>query len=300
MHTQKVAPTTKKSSLFTSQRNKKLFKLALSGLIALSPAALQAQIETLGVSPIQTELTPLEELAYQRPSVFDSKPYLETGYATDRLTNGYQAWESQYVNLFLPMQQRGMFNIQANHLRRYGITDKALSVAYAYPFSVGVLNIEVGYAGNAAYLPKNNWGFSWNGRLPQNFGYTVGTLQRQYLESQSATYQLGVEKYFGNFRFAYTGLLSTINGTQATYGQLLQAQWVGENMNKIGLSYAQGLEPMVVSPGALAAIQTQYIQADGLYWLNKNVGITLSIWHGMQGDFYQRNGGQLGVRFVLN
>ncbi len=262
-------------------------------------STLQAQSETIGISPVQTETTPLEELAYQRPSVFDSKSYIEAGYTTDHLTNGYKTWDSQYVNVFVPLKHRGLFNIQVDNVKRYGITDQAISGVYAYPLTSGVLNVELSYAANAVYLAKSSAGAVWNGKLPNAFGYTIGTSQRQYLESQTAIYKLGLEKYLGNFRFAYTAILSTINGVQPAYAQLLQAQWVGENLNKLGLSYSRGMEPMVVSPGTLASIKTNYLQVDGLYWINKQVGLTTALWHGMQGDFYQRNGGQIGVRVAF-
>jgi YaiO family outer membrane protein len=249
---------------------------------------------------VQTETSALEELAYKRPSVFDSTPYIEAGYTTDHLTNNYLTWDSQYVNVFVPLQHRGMFNIQVDNVKRYGMQDQAISGVYAYPLTGGVLNLELSYAANAVYLAKSSAGLVWNGRLPNGFGYTIGTSQRQYLESQTAIYRLGLEKYLGNFRFAYTGLLSTINGVQPAYGQFVQAQWVGENLNKFGLSYAQGMEPMVVSAGTLASIKTKYMQADGLYWINKQIGITAALWHGLQGDFYQRNGGQIGVRVTFN
>ncbi|MEY3629365.1 MAG: hypothetical protein RLY91_1131 [Pseudomonadota bacterium] len=272
----------------------------LTAIITLYAPPPHAQPATLGVSTIQTEITPLEELAYQRPSVFDSKPYVEAGYTTDHLTNGYQTWDSQYVNVFVPLQHRGMFNVQVDNVKRYGITDQAISGVYAYPLTSGVINLELGYAANAVYLAKSSAGVIWNGRLPNGFGYTIGTSQRQYLESQTAIYKLGLEKYVGNFRFAYTALLSTINGVQPAYGQVLQAQWVGDNLNKVGVSYAFGMEPMVVAPGALASIKTNYLQVDGLYWASKRVGITAALWHGMQGDFYQRTGGQIGVRITFN
>ena len=249
--------------------------------------------------PVQTETSSLEEIDPNRPSVFDSPAYLEAGYTTDHLTNNYKTWNSQYVNIFVPLKQHGLFNIQLDNVTRYGLTAQVVSGTYAYPFKYGVLNVEGYYSANAAYLAKNALGTTWNGRLPESFGYILGATQRQYLESQSNIYKLGVEKYLGEFRFAYIGILSTINQTQPSFAQLFQAQWVGATNNRLGLSYSQGAEPMVVTQGTLASVKTQYVQLDSLYWLNKQVGVTVALWHGMQGDYYQRNGGQIGLRFNL-
>lgn len=249
---------------------------------------------------IQTETTAFEELASNRPSVFDSSAYIETGYTEDHLTNNYKSWNSQYINLFVPLKEKGLFNIQLDNIQRYGIEDQQVSGTYAYPFRYGVLNIESSYSANATYLAKYSFGAIWNGRLPLSFGYTVGAVQRQYMESLTNIYKLGLEKYLGNYRLAYTGIVSTINQTQPAYGQLIQTQWVGPTNNRVGLAYSFGMEPTVISPGALASVKTQFIQLDGLYWLTKQLGVTASLWHGMQGDYYQRNGGQIGIRVAFD
>jgi YaiO family outer membrane protein len=248
---------------------------------------------------IQTETSSFEELAVNRPSVFDGPGYLELGHTEDHLTNNYKNWSSQYLNLFVPMKEKGMFNIQLEDIQRYGIGDQQVSGTYAYSFRYGVLNFEASYSANATYLAKYSFGSTWNGRLPSAFGYTIAATQRQYMESLTHIYKLGLEKYVGDFRFAYTGILSTINQTQPAYGQVLQLQWVGSTNNKLGLAYSFGMEPTVLSPGSLASVKTQFIQIDGLYWLTKEIGITAALWHGMQGEYFERNGGQLGVRVAF-
>ena len=264
--------------------------------IAILPISAFAQ---LFISPVQKDTSSLEELAPARPSVFDSSAYIETGYTTDQLTNNYKTWTSQYVNFFVPLKQNGLFNIQLDNVTRYGLNDQVVSGTYAYPFKYGVLNLEAYYSANAAYLAKYAAGTTWNGKLPESFGYIVSASQRQYLESQSNIYKLGIEKYLGELRFAYVDILSTINQAQPSFAQLFQAQWVGATNNRVGISYSQGSEPMVITQGTLASVKTQYVQLDGLYWLNKQLGVTIALWHGIQGDYYQRNGGQLGLRFNL-
>lgn len=282
------------SLIFSSDVKRKKNYFALAFLCATHSSAL-AQFNL----PVQTETTSLEEIDPNRPSVFDSSAYIETGYTTDHLTNNYRTWESQYINFFVPLKKNGLFNIQLDNVTRYGLNDQVISGTYAYPFKYGVLNIEGYYSANAAYLAKTAYGATWNGRLPESFGYILGATQRQYLESQSNIYKLGVEKYLGQYRFAYVGILSTINLTQPSFAQLFQAQWVGATNNRFGVSYSQGSEPMVVTQGTLASVKTQYMQLDALYWINKKIGVTLALWHGMQGDFYQRNGGLIGLRFNL-
>lgn len=255
------------------------------------------------VPNLQIGTSDIEEMSLSgkaRPVVFDAAPYIEIGSSFDQLTNNYANWSSQYLNLSLPLQENGLVNIQAQNVQRFSMVDQELDVSYAYPLKYGVVNIEGGYSANPNFLPQTSVGVGWNGKLPQNFGYIIAANQKQYSQSYANAstnlYNLGLEKYWGQFRFAYVGMISSINRDQGSFASKVQAQWISDTNNRLGLTYAQGMEPTVVALNNLSSIQFQYIQLDGLYWVTKTVGITSAIWHGKEGSYYQRNGGQLGLR----
>jgi hypothetical protein len=95
------------------------------------------------------------------------------------------------------------------------------------------------------------------------------------------------------------GVLSSINQSQSAYAQRFQVNWISDEKNRIGFTYAQGYEPAVVSLGNLASIKTQYIQLDAMHYLTKEIALTAAVWHGFEGNYYIRNGGQLGLRFFF-
>ena len=242
----------------------------------------------------------LEELFSTRPTVFDGPAYIEAGYSFDSLSNGYANWNSQYVNLFLPLHEKGLVNIQVQNANRFSQTDQDVNLTYAQSFKYGILNLSGGYSPNGHFLPQAAVGLEWNGRLPQNFGYIASVNQKQfssfYSNASTNAYNLGLEKYIGEYRFAYVGSISSINRQQGSYASKIQAQWVGETNNRLGLTVAQGIEPTVVALNQLASIQFNYVQIDSLYWLTKDIGLTSALWHGKEGAYYQRNGGQIGLR----
>ena len=235
-----------------------------------------------------------------RPAVFDAAPYVEIGSNFDQLTNNYAAWSAQYLNLSLPLKENGLVNIQAQNVQRFSMVDQDLNVAYAYPTKLGVINLDTAYSANPNFLPQTSLGLGWNGKLPEGFGYIVSANQKQYSESYANAstnmYSLGLEKYIGEFRLAYVGMVSSINRNQGSFASKVQGQWIGSSDNRIGLTYAQGMEPAVVALNNLASIQFQYVQIDSLYWITKTIGLTTALWHGKEGSYYQRNGGQLGLR----
>lgn len=255
---------------------------------------------------IQIGATALDELepgSYARPAVFDAAPYVEIGSNYDQLTNNYASWSAQYLNLSVPLQENGLVNVQAQNVQRFSMVDQDLNIAYAYPTKSGVINVEGAYSANPNFLPQTSLGLGWNGKLPEGFGYIVAANQKQYSESYANAstnmYSLGVEKYIGEFRFSYVGMISSINRNQGSFASKVQGQWIGSSANRIGLTYAQGMEPAVVALNNLASIQFQYMQIDGLYWMTKTVGLTTALWHGKEGSYYQRNGGQLGLRITF-
>ena len=269
--------------------------IALSGLL-YSNNALSLETTT---GEMNSATAPAVSSALTRPSIFDSSPYVEAGYTEDRLTNSAPSWKSQYINLFMPLKAYGLLNVRIENVDRFLLTDQAISFSYAYPFALGVINLDGGYTANAEFLAKNSVGLCWNGKLPDGFGYTLGAAQRNYSDALLNIYSLGVEKNAGQFRIAYTASISTIDNSQGEFAGRVQAQWISRKDNRLGLTYAEGKEPSVVSAGNLTTIQTQYLQLDGLYRVTKTTAVTAAFWHSKEGNYYQRNGGQLGLRISL-
>ncbi|MBU3603247.1 YaiO family outer membrane beta-barrel protein [Polynucleobacter sp. AP-Kaivos-20-H2] len=269
------------------------FLLLISAGSALAQNAVNVQIGTAALDELSTGYA-------GRPAVFDAAPYVEIGSNYDQLTNNYASWSAQYLNLSLPLHENGLVNVQVQNVQRFSMVDQDLNIAYAYPTKLGVINLDGVYSANPNFLPQTSLGLGWNGKLPEGFGYIVAANQKQYSESyaNAATnmYSLGLEKYIGEFRFAYVGMVSSINRNQGSFASKVQGQWIGSSENRLGLTYAQGMEPAVVALNNLASIQFQYIQIDSLYWITKTIGVTTALWHGKEGSYYQRNGGQLGLR----
>ena len=240
-----------------------------------------------------------EESAATRPSAFDAAPYLEAGYTADYLTDNAPDWNSKYVKACLPLKAFGLLTVQGEDVFRFGLSDQTIGASYAYSFPIGVITLSGSYAANPDFLAKNTVGLVWNGKLPDGFGYTLGAEQRQYFDAITNIESVGVEKNAGEFRFAYTALVSSIDHSRGELAHRVQVQWVSAGNSRLGVTYAFGIEPEVVYQNSLSSITTNFLQLDGLFWPLKRVGVVAAYWHGMEGDYYQRNGGQLGLRIIL-
>ena len=272
-----------------------ILRIFLAGFLFLLPAPAFSQ----DIVPLQKSIASFQELASTRPSVFDSSPYVEGGCTADYLTKERPDWSSQYLDLFIPLKAYGIVNVLVENVHRFLQSDQAITLTYIYPVSSGIITLDGGYTQNPKFLADNSVGVEWNGSLPQGFGYILGFTHRRYAEDVLNIYSVGAEKYISAFRLAYTASIATIDNSQGEFAQKVQFQWVSAFNNRFGVTYALGGEPTVISPGNLSAIQTQYVQLDGLYWVTKKVGLTGALWHGKEGYYYQRNGGELGLRVLL-
>lgn len=245
----------------------------------------------------QAENSPAPQ--FERPAIFDSKPYAEIGASYEELTNGYAPWQSQYFDLMLPLKQDGLVYIQLLNTEHFSQVDQSAYLNYAYPFKYGVVNIEGSLTHNPQFLAQNFYGAGWNGKLPYQFNYLISGRESSYLDGRTSNQNIGIDKYFDQLRLAYVATYSTLNSQKSGWLSKYQAQWFTKDNNRIGITYSSGHEPTVVNIGNLTTIDTQQYQLDGLYWITSDIGITLAAWHAKQGNYYQRNGGQLGLRLAF-
>lgn len=273
--------------------------LVLSCLFRCLVAALSVTAGWANAEPEDAESLESSADLLTLPSVFFQKPYAEIGGSYEHLTNGYTPWASQYLDLTVPLNAQGLVNVNILNANRFSQNDTAGYLSYAYPFSYGVLSAEGGYTINPQFLTKDLYGIGWNGRLPYSFNYLLSARTSQYLTGDTQTINMGIDKYYSAYRFAYTLVRSVLDYSERSWLSKFQVQWLGESGHKVGLLYATGHEPMVVTIGNLSNIDVVTYQADGLYKINNNVGLTISLWHAVQGSYYQRNGGQLGVRVTF-
>jgi YaiO family outer membrane protein len=245
----------------------------------------------------QAENSPAPQ--FERPAIFDSKPYAEIGASYEGLTNGYAPWQSQYFDLMLPLKQDGLVYIQLLNAERFSQVDQSAYLNYAYPFKYGVVNVEGSLTHNPQFLAQNFYGAGWNGKLPYQFNYLISGRESSYLDGRTSNQNIGIDKYFDQLRLAYVATYSTLNSQKSGWLSKYQAQWFTKDNNRIVITYSSGHEPTVVNIGNLTTIDTQQYQLDGLYWITSDIGITLAAWHAKQGNYYQRNGGQLGLRLAF-
>ncbi len=232
------------------------------------------------------------------PPVQLKNSYIELAHSHDWLTNGYANWQSNNMSIYLPQKEKGTTTLELSQIKRYGLEDKSAYINFSYPTSKGSLNAEMGLTPNADFLYRHLYGLGWNGVIGNGFGYIISYKQRSYTDTLSDTLNLTLERYFNDYRIAYTNTQSSLNKHQLEASHRIQFQYIPENNNRLGISYSSGNEPVNLGLQDISSSTVKQLQIDGVYWI-KDVGISAAAWHVVQGDFYNRNGAQIGLRLAF-
>ncbi len=232
------------------------------------------------------------------PPIQQKNSYLEIAHSQDKLSGDYQDWRSNQINFFLSLPQKDSLAIELNRSQRFGLQDSSAYLNYTRPMQGGAANFELAYAPDADFLAKHMLGVGWNGVIGAGYGYILAYRQRSYRDTLSDSLNLTLEKYFSDYRVAYTNTISSIDKSQTEQSHRLQLQWIGEANNRLGLTYASGNEPVYLGPSSLTAAHVSTIQIDGVWWI-KDIGLSVAMWRVVQGSFYQRTGAQLGIRLAF-
>lgn len=232
------------------------------------------------------------------PPIQQKKSYLEIAHAHDWLSKNYDNWQSNYINAFIPQKEKGTTTIEISKIRRFSLEDESAYINYSYPTKYGAANFEIGLTPNADFLYKQLYGLGWNGFIGKGFGYIVAYKQRNYTDSLSDMMSFTLERYFGDYRIAYTNTQSSLDKHQLESSHRVQFQWIAENNNRFGISYSSGDEPVNLGINHISSSKVEQLNIDGVYWI-KDIGFSASAWHVTQGEFYSRNGAQIGLRLAF-
>lgn len=232
------------------------------------------------------------------PPIQQKSSYVEITHSNDWLNKNYADWRSNNINLFLPLKEKGTTTIELSKARRYNLEDENAYINYSYPTKYGAGNVELGLTSNADFLYKYLYGLGWNGTIGKGFGYIIAYKQRSFIDSISDMMSFTVEKYFSDYRIAYTNTQSSLDKHQLEESHRIQFQWIGENNNRFGMSYSSGNEPIDLGFHHHSSSNVQQLQIDGVYWI-RDFGFSASAWHVNQGEFYSRNGVQVGLRMAF-
>lgn len=226
---------------------------------------------------------------------------VEVGASHDALDNGYDDWDSVYLDGLHRFGDRHLVYGELRETQRFSLRDREISGGYSQPFSASWTGlVEASISPDHNVLAKN----SVFGQLQKSFddgwGVQAGLRRSEYNTSSTELMVLTGERYWGSYRGAYTLYLGRPEDAGAASSHLGQlSYYYGERSYlTLGISTGRQVESLGPGLGVLVSDVTS-VSLSGRHWLDSGWGISYEAIVEHQGDLYTRKGMRLGLRHAF-
>lgn len=223
---------------------------------------------------------------------------LELGYARENLTNNYTDWTNLYILGSRKLGDRQTLYGGLRETERFGLKDSEAHAGLYFPLGEtwgGI--VEGSYSPTHEVLAQGSvYGF-----LQKNFqggwGLGLGLRHNEYTSTASNVTSLLAERYWSNFRGAYTLYSGRPEGASSAASHRFQLSYYYADRSTVGMSYTNGREVENVGPPrGVIATDVQGWSVSGQHWFTPSWAMTYDLIQHEQGSLYRRQGLQLGLR----
>jgi|LNFM01.1.fsa_nt_gb YaiO family outer membrane protein len=223
---------------------------------------------------------------------------LEAGYSRETLSNNLPDWTSTYLLASHRFGERHVLYGGLRETRRFGLDDSELHAGLYYPLGgTWTAQFEGSLSPTHEVLPRHSVYGQLQKSLPGGWGIGLGVRHNEYTLSGSNVVSVLAERYWGNFRGAYTLYSGRPEGASSGASHRLQLSYYYADRSSVGVSYTDGREVENVGPprGVLASDVRNWTLS-GQHWLTPAWALTYDLVNHEQGSLYRRQGLRLGIR----
>jgi len=219
-------------------------------------------------------------------------------YGYDKLTNNRSPWSTRSVKLSRVSPDKHFSHIRLDSVERFDLEDWQVAGSYALPFLKSW-----NFYTAATYSPTHN--VLANRMIDTNLSksFKSGTIlsggisNARYNLTSSQQIHLGGEHYWSVFRMAYTYRRINVLNAGTGVNHSVQANYYYSPTAMLGIAAATGkdVEFDGTSSPPISDVRTYSIY--GFHMFKPQWSLIYSIFHHQQGDFYNRNGFVVGIKF---
>lgn len=223
---------------------------------------------------------------------------IEAGYGRESLTNNTPDWQSPYLELHHRFRNRHAASVGLRETRRFGLADTEVYGALYYPLGE---NWNTVFEGNVSpthkVLPKHSASAQLQRLLPGGWAIGAGLRQNSYTLTDSRVATLTAERYWSDFRAAYTVFSGKPDGGSSAPAHRFQFNYYYGDRDSVGLSYTSGREVENVGAGVLRTTAVRNATLSGRHWFARDWALSYDLSAHRQGSLYRREGFRLGFRY---
>ena len=188
------------------------------------------------------------------------------------LSNHSEDWRDTTIAVTGNLDKSRQVTLTFTNSSRFGLIDNTVSAESYLPVNENnLLYAEIRYSGSHNVLPELSAHLQLAHSFRNGWGFIGGYKRVEYTESGVNLFDLGLEYYFGNYRVAYTSVISDSDTAGNALSHRFQAGYTFNSLSNIQLAVTTGAE--VEKPvNARSIIKTDFtnISLWGEYRLNSN------------------------------
>lgn len=222
----------------------------------------------------------------------------EVSYGHDELTNNRSPWEMVSTTLTMQTPEKHFALVQLDKAERFDLDDWQIGGSYALPF----LSTWYLYAG-ATYSPTHKVlaNRMLDTRISKSFANDLnlhlGLSHAKYNETSSQQLYLTGEYYWSEFRVSYTYRLVDVLNAGTGENHNIQFNKYYSSINMIGVSIAAGEDVEFDGSSDPPISDVFTLAVYGRHMFLPQWSLVYSLTYHEQGDFYNRHGFVLGIKF---
>ncbi len=242
-------------------------------------AALKPGAVATGLRPVRTEL--------------------ELGHSRESLTNNLPDWKETYLLASGDFGGRRALYGGLRETRRFGLDDTEAHAGLYYPLGATWNSIvEVRGSPTHEVLARYSVYGQVQKMLPGGWGIGLGLRHNEYSLIGTNVASLEAERYWGNFRGAYTLYSGRPEGASSASSHRFQLAYYYADRSSVSLSYSTGREVEYIGPvRGVISTDVENWTVSGRHWLTPAWALTYDLVRHEQGSLYRRQGLRLGVRY---
>jgi YaiO family outer membrane protein len=229
-----------------------------------------------------------------------AETFSEIGFRMNRetLTGGRLGWRDDTVELAHQFERRKLLLGRLTQTERFGLSDSTAAIAGYFPFGdQTTVYVEQTLSSTHRVLPRGSTHVQLSRAMAGGWGLIGGWKHVRYDSTDVDVADLGVERYFSNYRAAFTVLPSRSETAGSALSYRLQLGYYYGERNNFQLVMGDGTE--VDKPTGAGLIVSTPVRSIGLYgrhWLSSLWAFEYGAGQSVQGG-YTRRSLDAGLRF---
>ena len=221
---------------------------------------------------------------------------LSTSY--ESLNHGYAPWLSLSLDVSKKLANRRVIYGALRETSRFSLRDQEVMGGVYIPLGKRWL-AQVEASGSPSHRVQAKWSvFGQLGReLARGWVAQAGFRRTAYNQTSVNLSILSLERYWKNYRAAYSLYVSHLPGVGVSTSHSLQANYYYRERNALGVTVAAGQELTNLGARGLLRTEARGVALSGQHWLGQRWTVNYALNWNQQGDIYTRKGARVGFRF---